>query len=58
MLVHKHFFNKRGAKLSAAAFHKPTGMLVAGFSNGIFELCEVRSVLPPPPLDNSPSYAV
>jgi len=45
-LGEKFFFNKRGAKLTATAFHRPTGLLVAGFSNGIFELFEVHC--PPP----------
>ena len=43
-LAEKLFFNKRGAHLTAAAYHKPTGLLVAGFSNGIFEIFEVCSM--------------
>ena len=38
----KHFFNQRGAHVTAIDFHKETGMLVVGFSNGIFDLFEVR----------------
>lgn len=38
----KHFFNQRGAKVTAIDFHKKTGILVVGFSNGIFDLFEVR----------------
>ncbi len=41
-LAEKHFFNQRGARLSAIDYHGATGMLVAGFSNGIFDLYEVR----------------
>lgn len=37
----KHFFNQRGAKVTAVDFHKATGILVVGFSNGIFDLFEV-----------------
>ena len=40
-LEEKLFFNKRGAHMTAAAYHRPTGLLVAGFSNGIFEIFEV-----------------
>lgn len=38
----KHFFNQRGAKVTAIDFHKATGILVVGFSNGIFDLFEVK----------------
>lgn len=38
----KHFFNQRGAKVTAVDYHSATGMLVVGFSNGIFDLFEVR----------------
>jgi len=38
----KHFFNQRGAKVTAVDYHRATGMLVVGFSNGIFDLFEVR----------------
>ena len=37
----KHYFMQRGAKLSAADFHKGTGVLVVGFSNGLFELYQL-----------------
>ncbi|KAL3138072.1 hypothetical protein ABBQ38_005303 [Trebouxia sp. C0009 RCD-2024] len=37
----KHFFNQRGAQVTALDFHKQTGMLVVGFSNGIFDLFEM-----------------
>ena len=39
----KHFFNQRGAKVTAVDYHRATGMLVVGFSNGIFDLFEVRT---------------
>ena len=39
----KHFFNQRGAKVTAIDFHKGTGVLVVGFSNGIFDLFEVSA---------------
>ena len=41
----KHFFNQRGAQVTALDFHRETGMLVVGFSNGIFDLFEVRHML-------------
>ncbi len=34
----KQFFNQRGAHLSAADYHRGSAMLVAAFSNGIFDL--------------------
>ncbi|XP_064879639.1 PWP2 small subunit processome component [Oncorhynchus nerka] len=39
----KHFFNKEGDfnNLTAAAFHKPTHILVTGFASGIFHLHEL-----------------
>ncbi len=40
----KHFFNQRGAKVTAVDYHRVTGMLVVGFSNGIFDLFEVRRI--------------
>lgn len=40
-LSSKHYFNQRGAKVSAADFHKATGVLVVGFSNGLFELYQL-----------------
>jgi periodic tryptophan protein 2 len=36
-ILHKHFFMQQG-KLTCADYHKGTGMLVAGFSTGIFTL--------------------
>jgi hypothetical protein len=44
-LAEKHFFNQRGARLTAADYHGPSGMLVAAFSNGVFDLYEVRPPL-------------
>lgn len=42
-LASKHFFNKEGDfnNLTAAAFHKPTHILVTGFASGIFHLHEL-----------------
>jgi periodic tryptophan protein 2 len=37
----KHYFMQRGARLSAVDYHKPSGVLVAGFSNGLFELYQL-----------------
>ncbi|KAA6423408.1 MAG: WD40 repeat [Trebouxia sp. A1-2] len=37
----KHFCNQRGAKVTAVDYHRATGMLVVGFSNGIFDLFEL-----------------
>ncbi|XP_010884403.2 PWP2 small subunit processome component [Esox lucius] len=39
----KHFFNKEGNfnNLTAAAFHKPTHILVTGFASGVFHLHEL-----------------
>ncbi|KAI8469923.1 MAG: WD40 repeat-like protein [Monoraphidium minutum] len=37
----KHYFMQRGAKLSCCAFHRPTGVLVAGFSHGVFEMLQL-----------------
>lgn len=39
----KHFFNKEGDfnHLTAAAYHKPTHILVTGFASGIFHLHEL-----------------
>lgn len=40
-LVNKYYFNQRGAKLTAAAFHRGVGILAVGFSNGLFELLQL-----------------
>ncbi|KAK9830156.1 hypothetical protein WJX72_010038 [[Myrmecia] bisecta] len=40
----KHFFNQRGARLTAADYHPATGMLVVGFTNGIFDLYQLPSL--------------
>lgn len=39
----RHFFNKDGDfnDLAAAAFHKPSHILVTGFASGIFHLHEL-----------------
>ena len=40
-LTDKYYFNQRGAKLSAAAFHRGLGILAVGFSSGLFELLQL-----------------
>jgi periodic tryptophan protein 2 len=40
-LVDKFYFNQRGAKLTAAAFHGGAGILAVGFSSGLFELLQL-----------------
>jgi len=42
-LKDKHFFNQRGAHLTALDYHKPTNMLVVAFSSGVFDLYQVTS---------------
>ncbi|XP_077422157.1 PWP2 small subunit processome component [Vanacampus margaritifer] len=44
--ISKHFFNKERdfTKLTAAAYHKPTHILVTGFASGIFHLHELPEV--------------
>lgn len=41
--IFRHFFNKEGEfnNLTAAAYHKPTHILVTGFASGIFHLHEL-----------------
>ncbi|XP_054635716.1 PWP2 small subunit processome component [Dunckerocampus dactyliophorus] len=41
--ISKHFFNKEGDfnNLTAAAYHKPTHLLVTGYASGIFHLHEL-----------------
>lgn len=41
VLCSRHFFMQRGARLSAADYHKASGILVVGFSNGLFELYQL-----------------
>lgn len=40
-LHEKHFFNQNNAQVSTAAFHKPSSLLVVGFTTGIFGLWEL-----------------
>lgn len=40
-LDEKLYFNQRGARVSAADYHAASGMLVAAFTNGIFDLYEL-----------------
>jgi len=37
-LAQKHFFNQSGAKLTCAAMHPGSGLLVCGFNTGVFTL--------------------
>lgn len=37
----KHYFQQDHAKVVCAAFHKPSGVLTAGFTNGVFGLYEL-----------------
>jgi hypothetical protein len=45
-LTEKHYFNQRGAKLCAAAFHGAAGLVAVGFSAGIFELLQLPDLQP------------
>ncbi len=40
-LKDKHFFNQRGAHLTALDYHKATNMLVVAYSSGVFDLYQV-----------------
>jgi hypothetical protein len=37
-LAAKHYFNQRGAKVSACDYHRGSGLLVVGYTNGLFDL--------------------
>lgn len=37
----KHFFNRRGAKLTCAVYHSKSELLVAGFSSGVFDIVKL-----------------
>ncbi|KAF8483850.1 WD repeat protein [Russula ochroleuca] len=37
----RHYFNQPNAKVVCSAFHKPSGLLIVGFSSGIFGLWEM-----------------
>jgi periodic tryptophan protein 2 len=37
----KHFFNQRGARVSAVAYHPGMKLLVAGFTSGVFDLLQM-----------------
>lgn len=39
----KHYFHQRGARVSAYAWHAPSGLLAVGFTNGIFDLYQMPS---------------
>lgn len=40
-ITERHYFNQTNAKLVCATFHPKSGMLIAGFSTGIFGLYEL-----------------
>lgn len=40
-LAEKHFYNQRGARLTALDYHKPSRIMVVGFSSGIFDIYQV-----------------
>jgi periodic tryptophan protein 2 len=37
-LTAKHYFNQRGAKVSACDYHRASGLLVVGYTSGLFDL--------------------
>lgn len=41
LLSEKHYFNQRGANVSSYAYHKATGILAVGFTNGVFDLYQL-----------------
>jgi periodic tryptophan protein 2 len=46
-LAQKHYLHQRGgARVTATAFHPATGVLVAGLSNGVFELLQLPDCEP------------
>ena len=40
-LSQKDYLNQRGARVSCATFHRPTGLLVAGLTSGLFDLYQL-----------------
>ncbi|KAI9766282.1 MAG: hypothetical protein M1840_006696 [Geoglossum simile] len=40
-IIQRHYFMQDSAKLNCAAFHADSGLLVVGFSTGVFELYEM-----------------
>lgn len=42
-LGEKHFFNQRGAHLTALDYHKPSRIMVVAFSSGIFDIYQVSA---------------
>ena len=40
-IADRHFFMQNNAKVTCATFHASTGLLVVGFSNGLFGLYEL-----------------
>jgi periodic tryptophan protein 2 len=46
-LAQKHYLQQRGgARVTATAYHPPTGVLVAALSNGVFELLQLPDCQP------------
>ena len=44
-LAEKHFFNQRGARLTALDYHKASRIMVVAFSSGIFDIYQVKPLL-------------
>ena len=42
----RFLYSQRGARVSCAALHKPTGLLATGFTNGVFTLHEMPDFTP------------
>ena len=40
-VIDRHFFMQNNAKITCATFHSSSGLLVVGFSNGLFGLYEL-----------------
>ena len=40
-IVERHYFMQSQSHVTCAAFHAPSNLLVAGFSNGIFSIYEL-----------------
>lgn len=40
-IAQRHYFMQSNAKILCAAYHAPSNLLVAGFSNGLFGLYEL-----------------
>ena len=40
-ITQRHYFMQNNAKMTCAAYHPASNLLVSGFSNGLFGLCEL-----------------